>query len=87
MCCQNYDDFKAERAKGIHYLQVNKYYWILLLILCLAVLGPCQGPLVTLRPFPFLGNEQLDVAHPNTAMPRTFHGNAMTSPEVQLRTL
>lgn len=89
MGCQNYDNFKAGRAKGINCFQVNEYPWIPLLILCLAVLGPSQGPCgVTPRAArhgeghgcsqapPFSGNEQADAAHPNTAVIRTFHGNA-----------
>lgn len=46
--CQNNGTFKAGGAKAIHCLQVNKYCWILLLVLCLAPpdvpLRSPQGP-------------------------------------------
>lgn len=48
MWCQNDDNFKAGRVKGIHCLQVNKYSWTPLLVLCLALpkvpVGSPQGP-------------------------------------------
>lgn len=49
--------------------------------------APPKVPVGSLHGPSLLGNEQLDTARPNTAVLRTFYGNAMTSPELQLRTL